>query len=275
MPGSKTSTDFYCIKEKTLRKLALEHFQYRKSVKTGFSSWAASLHQVVCYAKSMNSASDPHVAVIDTHQLDSEVLVWQCTHLTDDGDSNYQEEYLAWGRIRGKGYKVVPLKTILDSGVFDIFPDLRNGTYREGLFFEFGDGCCSTSFAKAPVPYTTQAHKTAEKIAGLFEHLYLPVFTALLCLEPRPGLAKTSASSSTVLSITMNAIDRAGAADVLNGIRLDDWLRPNKVDTRGFPDVRQWIALLHALVQHQIQRDLKKVPTHVCLVPATAGRADC
>jgi hypothetical protein len=67
-----------------------------------------------------------------------------------------------------------------------------------------------------------------------------------------------------IVGEAMGAVDWAGAADVLNSIRLDDWLRPDKIDTAGFPDVKQWITLLRALVQHQVKRDLTKAESQVC-----------
>jgi hypothetical protein len=123
-PGAKKSVDFYGIKEDLLHQLALQHFEHSGEVITGFSSWAASLHLVLCYAKSMDPRTNPNVAVIDTHELDTEVLVWQCSHLLGKG---YHEEYLAWGCIRGRGYKAVSLKELEALGIFDIFSVLRMG----------------------------------------------------------------------------------------------------------------------------------------------------
>ncbi|KAF3042587.1 hypothetical protein E8E11_003927 [Didymella keratinophila] len=239
MPGTNRPIDFYSINEDLLHQLALQHFEHRQSVITGFSSWAASLHLVLCYAKSMDPKTNPHVAVIDTHELGN-------------------QEYLAWGCIRGRGYKAVLLKKLEASGVPDIFPSLKDGTYREGITFEFGSVYRSKSFTKAPLPWSPKVYEAAQRVGSLFGHLFLPVYTALLCLRPRPGLVDSDTLDRVAVSEAMGAVDRAGAADILNSIRLDDWLRPDKVDMHGFPDVKQWITLLRALVQHQIQRDLKK-----------------
>jgi hypothetical protein len=46
-----------------------------------------------------------HLAVMDTHKLEDEVLVWNVPHLIDRGNL----EYLAFGVIRGKGYRAVDM----------------------------------------------------------------------------------------------------------------------------------------------------------------------
>ncbi|KAF9701835.1 hypothetical protein EKO04_001080 [Ascochyta lentis] len=232
MPRTDEQGGFYEMPERLLRDCAQKHFSHRK-VLTGYSSWAASLHLVLCYASSMDAASDPHVAVMETHDLDSEVLVWQCPHLLGEGE----EEYLAWGCVRGRGYKAVCLKDLRKRGVIILVPQLGNGSFRD-----------------------TDEPFQFEDVALLFGKLFLPVFAALLCLQPRPWLEKSGGNclSKVFAEKLAIVINRAGAADSLNDIRLDNWLRPDTVDTAGFPEVRQWIVLQRALVQYQVQLDLKK-----------------
>lgn len=264
MPGQTEQQDVYKLSERSILELTTKHYEHQKVI-TGYSSWAASLHLVLCYANSMDPASKPHVAVMDTQDLDGEVVVWQCTHVLSEGD----EEYLAWGCVRGRGYKAVPLDVLENHGVLDIFPQLKDGSYRTGETFEFGDECRSAAFQASPVAVAPNLFEAAEKVASLFKPLFVPVFTALLCLESRPWGHRKNSHSRPPVECLSRIIDRAGAADVLNNIRLDYWLRPGKVDTTDFPDVEQWIDLLRALVQHQIQRDLKKAQPQVIRPPKT------
>jgi hypothetical protein len=99
---------FYEIPEDVLYHMASDHYAICFNMATGFSSWAASLHLVLCYAKYLNGkykTDTAHVAVIDTHNLEDEVLVWHVPHLLGYGN----HEYLAFGRTRGKGYRAVRL----------------------------------------------------------------------------------------------------------------------------------------------------------------------
>jgi hypothetical protein len=89
---------FYEIPEDALYRMASDYYSTCFNVATGFSSWATSLHLVPCYAKYLNGkymTDTVHVAVIDTHVL----------HLLGNGN----HEYLAFGRIRGNGYRAVSL----------------------------------------------------------------------------------------------------------------------------------------------------------------------
>lgn len=243
MPGANRQKHFYKLKEGLLLALTRKHFEHELEVITGYSSWAASLHLVLCYAKSMDPASEPHITVMATQNLDSQVFVWHCVHLLGHG----HEEYLAWGCIRGRGYKAVPLAKLENRGLLQVFPELKDGSYRAGCTFEFGDHCRSVSFAKPPAPVAPSLYKAAENVSRPFGNMFFPVFTALLCLQPRPGLNKNSSLDKAVLHEVAGTIDVAGATSVLNSIRLDDWLRPDKIDTKDFPDVQQWITLLRAL----------------------------
>ncbi|KAH7081214.1 hypothetical protein BKA63DRAFT_486964 [Paraphoma chrysanthemicola] len=67
--------DFYIRSEAELYSIVYNHCGGR-FFPSEFSSWSASLHLVLVYASSMPLADDPHVAVMDTHQVerDSGVL---------------------------------------------------------------------------------------------------------------------------------------------------------------------------------------------------------
>lgn len=118
--------DFYNLTEKIAKSRAKSHYYGSSRIDSGFSSWVASLHLVLCFARSLtDDAGDVHVAVIDTQDLNEEVHVWQCTHLFSAGYGRH--EYLAYGPIRGRGYKAVGFADFVSKGLFLIIPHLNDG----------------------------------------------------------------------------------------------------------------------------------------------------
>lgn len=63
---------FYATPENVLHQMVGVHYGGQKDIFSGFSSWAASLHLVLLYAKALGAASN--IAVLDTHDL--EVRCW-------------------------------------------------------------------------------------------------------------------------------------------------------------------------------------------------------
>jgi len=175
--------------------MATLHFNNRRRIITGFSSWAASLHLVLCYARSLQEGGfeDVHVAVMDTQDLDNEVLIWHCPHLFDLPRGRH--EYLAYGRIRGRGYKAVHSKDLVSKRLYTMFSHLNDGRYRYSIrpdHCQFGAPCRRITFEKEPQAMTQEQMEKAASIATLFGDLYLPVCTMLLCPEPRPQLMMPS-----------------------------------------------------------------------------------
>jgi hypothetical protein len=171
----------YEIPEDALYHMASDHYSTCFNVATGFSSWAASLHLVLCYAKYLNGkykTDTAHVAVIDTDNLEDEVLVWHVPHLL--GYENH--EYLAFGRTRGKGYRAVSLADLDSHGLKKISPELERRI--DGMF---GDGLRRSMFAaSAELVELDFSHLyIAMLIGSLFGNLAFPVATALACLRPR------------------------------------------------------------------------------------------
>ena len=249
-PLTRRIRRFYDLNEAILLQMAQSHFDQETGFMSGFSSWASSLHLVLCYARSMALHTDPHIAVIDTCELDVEVLVWHCPHLIGIG----YEEYLAWGPIQGRGYKTVRFVDLLRCGVTHLFPQLRDRSYREkGDVLQFGNECRSRCFGRTPVQLTPSKIKAAEDIATLFGGLFLPVFVALLCLETRSWY---KARSDDVIDVGLmdhlsRVVERKGLSRELEVLHGGNWLRPGQVDTTNFPDVQQWIGLLRALVRRR------------------------
>lgn len=83
------------------------------------SSWAASLHLVLVYAKSLDAALN--IAVTETHDLEGEVLIWRVPHLMD-GENH---EYLAFGIVKGNGYRSVNLVRPITHGLMSVLPELK------------------------------------------------------------------------------------------------------------------------------------------------------
>lgn len=91
--------DFYAKSEVELCTLAYAHLRGRKWPLTHCTSWAASLHAVLCYAKFLSRKHESvWVAVIDTQQL-PDVLIFYVKDWVGTADLEYQ----AYGHIYGPG----------------------------------------------------------------------------------------------------------------------------------------------------------------------------
>lgn len=127
MPGplrrdSVKPLSFYDVPENEIYNMANDHFDGSKDIKVTFSSWGASLHLVLCYAKFLqNENESTYVAVMDTHALGDEVMAWHVPHLM--GRSSKTHEYLAFGRIRG-AYQAVSLSKLERHSLYTLFPEL-------------------------------------------------------------------------------------------------------------------------------------------------------
>jgi hypothetical protein len=145
---------------------------------TGFSPWAASLHLALCYARFLKASfqsNTVHVAVIDTQNLDDEVLVWHARDLL--GEDNH--EYLAFGRIKGNGYGAVSLDTLEEHSLKKIYR--RKGREGDG----FGERL-RKSMLLAPAIQIEDSHlELIKEIGSLYGDLSFSVATALACLRSR------------------------------------------------------------------------------------------
>jgi hypothetical protein len=87
---------------------------------------AMSLHLVICYANAMPKEHNPHRAVMGIDCIEN-LRLWHCQVLLNRGN----EEYLAYGPIRGRGYRAVLFEDLKLFGLYSLFPELL-GAYREG-----------------------------------------------------------------------------------------------------------------------------------------------
>jgi hypothetical protein len=242
--------EFYDIPEKDLSRMARAHYGGSIHILSPFSSWAASLHLVLFYARSMRSDRQPHVAVMDTENLEDRALVWHCPDL-----GRFQNhEYLAYGRIRGSGYRAVSLEDLETHGIFRLFPELQ---YPSRIDDGFGTALREAMFSRQAEPLTEEALDIAENLANIYGPLFLPVYVALLCLEPRPWYTTVDSGiceDQQIIKRLLSVLDRTEFDPKLAELVGQEWLKVGKVRTSEFLDVKQWVGLLSALVEADLYR---------------------
>ena len=260
-------TGFYEKSEKELHAMAHAHFSADEDVLTEFSSWAASLHTVLCYAHTCSlEYSDVHVTVLDREKLDGEVRIWWVPHLLDPGEYHGEHEYLAHGCIQGPGYTAVPFKHLASNGLHDaIFPELT--AWETGETLNFGDELRDRMFTDELVGYYDYQTERIRRIGKLFGDLALPVMLALLTLRPR-YLAQASVPVNDAPMAQEDFVDWLITALDIQPFGFDpeeeDWCRPGVVYTReegdwkAYPDVEQWIKLLSMIGERQSQRSAEE-----------------
>lgn len=94
----------------------------------------------------------------------------------------------------------------------------------------------------------------AEKMARDFRTLFLPVYLALLCLEPRPWYTTIDTDvceNQDIIRKVTGVLDRNDVKPKLTELVGQEWLKCKVVDTSGFLDVSQWIGLLSATVKEK------------------------
>jgi hypothetical protein len=197
----------------------------------------------------MPIADDPHVAVIDTQQLerDGNVKVWQTSHLF-----RFQElsphltnaEFLAHGPIGGSGYKAVGFLALRQRGLYSMVPGLEQFV-PEPCDFQFGFRLRTQTFGSAKKAIDDSDLFTAGNVASMFGELRVPVALALLCPRPRPNIDVNPSMQADLIARLVNGLSITSLPD---GFASEPWLCRGAVDTRcGFQDVEQWIALFRAL----------------------------
>jgi hypothetical protein len=254
MNGNKGSS-VYGKTEKEMYSMVKDHFDGNSELLTEFSSWAASLHAVLCFARDIRADWNPHVAVIDRTRLEGEVLVWWVPDLL--GAKQGDIKYLAHGCIRGRGYTAVPFEQLVTSGLYDLFPELEAWKKNRTKGMTFGRKLRKRMFDRAPpVVISTEDIATAKKIDILFGELALPVMAALLCLRPREatGFKETA----------VRVIESLGTRQVEFELATGFWAHPGATYTRKtryrdtgrwYPDIEQWIKLVRAINSHDFRRD--------------------
>jgi len=244
---------FYEKPESELYRMVATHHgnDKRPWLSSEFSSWTGFLHLALYYARSIDAKYDPHVAVIDTRQLDGEVLVWHVPHLYYEGGLH---EYMAHGPIRGIGYKAVSYKTLMSAGLANVFPEL--GVVK-GDELDFDIDLRKQMFNGPPIPFPEDEMENSDdikqirKIADLYDHLSLPVATSLICLRPRPWVRSQPEGRAAL----EQAAKLFAGAELPRDFERGNWLREGMVltespmDSMTFPDVRQWIELLRAICE--------------------------
>jgi len=238
----KKRPSFYEMPEAQLYRMASDHYHTAHDVVSGFSSWAASLHLVLCYAMYLKKCSreEVHVAVMDTHDLVDEALVWHVPHLIQGWD----DEYLAFGRIMGEGYRAVKFYDLEQHGILNHLKEIKNG-----VSDMFGSNIRADMFEKPTENIWLADVDSFRVIGSLFGKLSFPFITALASLRPRHWRACRKAGGhgpwwhENKDSIAKFA-EELRMDHVPTGLRDEPWLGSGMVDTKGFPDVEQWIDLM-------------------------------
>jgi hypothetical protein len=230
--------------------MARAHYGNSKHVLSAFSSWAASLHLVLFYARRMKSDRQPHVAVMDTENLKDKALVWHCPDL----GPFQNHEYLVYGRIRGAGYRAVSLEDLETHGILKLFPELRDPSHNDS---RFGTALRKAMFSRQAAPLTEEVLDIAENLANIYGPLFLPVYVALLCLEPRPWYTAIDSGigeDQQIIKRLIGVLDRTEFDPKLAELVGQEWLKVGTVRTSEFLDVKQWVGLLSALVEADLYR---------------------
>jgi hypothetical protein len=243
---------FYDMPEHDVYHMAKMHFQMYHGPFSELSSWASSLHLVLCYAKSMPDSKNARIAVMDRQQLDGNVLIWHAPHLLGKPGKGLHE-YMAHGCVRGKGYTAVPFAKVVEHGLYTIFPELRSIPVATVAELYFGYDLRNSMFADLPVHFTKEEITATKKLAALFGALSLPVKIALLNLRPRYVVDGTAEWHEQVPPMLVRFLN----IETLDPhLRDEPWLRPGDVYTEGVPgrhfrDVRQWITMLRLISQYK------------------------
>jgi hypothetical protein len=260
-----TQVRFYNLPENMLHHMAESHWNGEEDPATGFSSWAASLHSVLCYARSLEKSGKTsiHVAVMDRSQLDDEVLVWHVPHFIPHGNL----EYLAFGIIRGNGYKAVSLRTLDLHGLLSFLPEFKDRPTSDSSMFNHE--LRSDMFLEPPKSICIQTLDVIKSIGLLFGSLYFPMATAMACLRPRlwKDWRRSNGSRPEMNDLTPNIfVLYKYLAKNNNAIRKlvrEPWLEVGRVQTKNFPDVELWFDLIKMLAEsaaaeHQKSEDENK-----------------
>lgn len=116
-----------------------------------------------------------HVAVMDTLDVEDEVLVWHAPHLV----GRFGHEYLVFGRIMGEVYQAVRFSDLTRHGILNLLPEMAN------FIDPFGYDIRVAMFRELAVHIVPVDLDKIIVIGSLFGELAFPVITALACLRPR------------------------------------------------------------------------------------------
>ena len=232
MPGSArrdslAPINFYDMPEDELYKMADGHYYTRKDIKSAFSSWAASPQLVISYAKYLRDDC-VHVAVMDTHAMGDEVMVWHVPHLI----SAENHEHLAFGRIRGSAYQTVSLKDLEMHGLFTLLPELNVVP-----FDMFGSEILAEMFLEPTKSLDLNEIYLFDTIGSLFHELTFSIVTALLSIRPKfwRGYRQTAPAEEQQqndLDDVVNIVRALRLARIPAGLHLESWTASGAVDTK-------------------------------------------
>ncbi|KAF2736259.1 hypothetical protein EJ04DRAFT_598309 [Polyplosphaeria fusca] len=243
-------SNIYAKEEASVFKMVEKHY-HTLPCSTEFSSWAASLHQVLHWAQLMNSRGKRgvHIAVLDSQRLKGRVRIWHVPHLLHErGD----HEYMVHGRVAGAGYVAVPFKELEKCDLLDLCAELKGVVVGTDLF---GIDKHQREFVRTCVKDLPMACpdylQIIRDLGALFGGLEFPVVTALFCMVPQDWFMKKTLTMHSVRQLepeeARNVYLMLGSPEVPEGLAREAWLKPGNVSAENYWDVLQWIELLGAI----------------------------
>ena len=231
----------YDMTKETFAEVALAHLRGETSLKTEFSSWAASLAFVLnfCPGVLVGSCSDQpkdlgdyYIGVIDTKQLWHSNQIYHVPKLDflSPGNMNFDHEYLAHGVIKGPAYRAVCVESLFSISF----------TYSQVLNFD--------QFWTKCIPVKPDIVQAARKAGELFGSTFaMPMTLAILCCVKRDYRLYQKSVMAKELDTVLNGIKDL---KISQGWDDDEAILTDVVYTKNFSDVGQTIRLMRALVQH-------------------------
>lgn len=221
-----------------------------------FSSWSATPILAFSYANSKYRyrGTGVHVAILDTFSVNPP-NAWHVPDLLGalGKPRDFDEEYLVHGIIAGGDYKAVPWDAIIKAGVFSFMPGLGSGD-------SFGGGWRRLEFKSITLGRALTQENMAQivKIARLFEPFECAAAAALVCAHKRPWQNESEVDAETI-RIFKEGLGKLNIELEWYG---DRYLLGDKVYTKNYPEIKQWLVLLRSIKNSEYGRGRR-----------TAGRA--
>lgn len=235
-------TSIYHMSSAKLKQIIDGHLSGVTTVKTCFSSWAASLHIALDAAHACET-----VAVLDTRLLPSHVRIYYVSALWRAGLSSghYSQEYLAYGPISGPAYHCVPLTAVRKAGL----PSPQYWLY-------------SDYYLPPPEnPIYDSDVAQAKQVAAMFQRprreqpeVVVTVTALVLALKYRGWREVEDISPDDLDLITSHLAHELALVRIPARSSEPVGLVNPAMDTKDFPHLRQMVVLLRAIEKHLTSR---------------------
>ncbi|KAF2433368.1 hypothetical protein EJ08DRAFT_76677 [Tothia fuscella] len=231
----------------SLSSMTKSHLKGDKSIRSEFSSWGASILMVLalCHGMTKEKQGDVCFAVLDVKLLPDPIAVYHALALYYAGLSlyPYDHEYLVHGEIEGSFYTCVKFLDLVNSGLYDFFPELRKSDFW-GLELRHEQW-------KTTYPLTDDDLGLATKLIDVFgRHSCLdlkgPLLLALLTIRPRVWVNNaTEPGTSDFDRIVVKLVQLNFSSASARQLRLDT----TGVYTGSYFEIRQMLELNDLIVE--------------------------